>query len=86
MERELKPMTSEEALQAAAREGLVLRRTMKVGTSSPYVGVYLVGQGTAPRPWIAKKLGCFPTAEEAALELARSEAKKRAAAAAASGE
>ena len=86
VERELKPMTSEEALQAAAREGLVLRRTMKVGTSSPYVGVYLVGQGTAPRPWIAKKLGCFPTAEEAALELARSEAKKRAAAAAASGE
>lgn len=72
-----KSLTSEEALQAAAREGLTLRPA-KAKTSSPYFGVYRIGNG--PRSYLAKaydykgqrfNLGCFHTAEEAALELAR---------------
>jgi len=74
---ELKPLTGEEELQVAAREGLTLRPARE-GLSSPYFHVYRIGTG--PRAYLAKafddkgqrfNLGCFHTAEEAALERAR---------------
>ena len=76
-------MTGEEALQAAAREGLTLMPA-KVQTSSPYFGVYRISTG--PRSYLAKayddtgqriNLGCFRTAEEAALERARFQERQR---------
>ena len=69
-------MTSEEALRAAEREGLTLMRTQS-NASTPYVGVYKMGDG--PRCYLAKvqragkraALGSFEVVEEAALEVAR---------------
>merc|ERR1740139_1031710 len=84
------PLTSEEALQQAQAEGLVLR----VGRSGTgYFGVHLANPGT-PKPYQARvshggkmvHLGSFATAEEAALCVARTPegraAAKRAAVAA----
>ena len=69
-------MTSEEALRAAEREGLTLKRTQS-NASTPYVGVYKMGDG--PRCYLAKvhregqrtSLGSFGVMEQAALEIAR---------------
>ena len=69
------PLTSEEARQQAQAEGLTLRvADIKTG----YFGVYL--QPDKPKPYQAQvwrggkmvSLGCFSTAEEAALCVARS--------------
>ena len=71
-------MTSEEALRTAASEGLTLLPAKREGKgSTPYRGVYRLGDG--PRSFLGRlhtdgkkySLGCFFTAEEAALELAR---------------
>ena len=51
VEQERAPMTSEEALRAAEREGLTLMRTQS-NASTPYVGVYKMGDG--PRCYLAK--------------------------------
>ena len=70
------PLTSEEVLQQAQAEGLVLR----VGRSGTgYLGVHLTKPGY-PKPYQARvrrggkkvHLGSFATAEEAALCIARS--------------
>ena len=83
------PLTSEEARQQAEAEGLTL---LKADNKAGYVGVYLCYPGQ-PKPYQAAvkrggklvHLGCFATAEEAALCIARSpegqEAAERAAAA-----
>jgi hypothetical protein len=72
------PMTSEEALQTAAREGLTLTRSTTAAQSTHFKGVCKMGDG--PRCYLAKakghdglriSLGCFKSAEEAALEIAR---------------
>mmetsp|Transcript_35955 Transcript_35955/g.71550 ORF Transcript_35955/g.71550 Transcript_35955/m.71550 type:complete len:84 (+) Transcript_35955:83-334(+) len=71
-------MTREEALHAAESEGLELKLT-KIGGSTPYSNVYKMSNGRLPRSFLAKvnhfgkrmTLGCFKTAEEAALEVAR---------------
>jgi hypothetical protein len=79
VEREQMPMTAEEALRAAANEGLVLVKNSRP-SSSPYKNVYRVGNG--PRCYLARwqpgpsegsreSLGCYATPEEAALALAR---------------
>jgi len=76
VDMEQEPLTREAALQAAAAEGLVL---LPAGSdsSTPYRHVYKVGKG--PRCFLARvhaggkkhPLGCFHTAEEAALVVAR---------------
>ena len=83
------PLSSEEALQQAQAEGLVLR---VAESGRGYFGVHLANPGKA-KPYKAQvsrggrqvHLGCFATAEEAALCVARSpegqEAAQRAAAA-----
>ena len=74
-----KRMTPDEALQIAQREGLtLLKSTRDEGRTTPYRGVYKL-KGDHPRSFFAKfwyngkkhSLGCFFTAEEAALEVAR---------------
>ena len=88
-EEEPPPLTSEEALQQARAEA----RTLRVADNKAgYFGVYLSNPGR-PKPFQAQlcrggkqlALGCFATAEEAALCIARSPegraAVKRAAAA-----
>ena len=82
------PLTSEEARQQAQAEGLTL---LKADSTTGYFGVSLSKPGQ-PKPYQAKvtrggkdvHLGCFATAEEAALCVARTpegqEAAKRAAA------
>jgi len=84
------PLTSEEARQQAEAEGLTL---LKAVNKAGYFGVS-IDQRAKPKPYQAQvtrggkvvSLGCFVTAEEAALCIARSpegrEAAKRAAAAA----
>ena len=83
------PLTSEEAQQQAQAEGLTL---LKAENKAGYFGVRLNKPGQ-PKPYQAQvwrggttvSLGCFATAEEAALCVARSpegkEAAQRAAAA-----
>ena len=69
-------MTVEEALRQAEAEGLTLLRA-EGSHSTGYKGVSL--DSGKPRPYVAKAwragkqvyLGCFATAEEAALVLAR---------------
>ena len=74
-------MTNDDALRAAADEGLTLPPARE-GSSTRFRGVYKVGNG--PRSFVAKvhdaskvtgrrrfSLGCFKCAEEAALEVAR---------------
>ena len=80
VEQEAQPaMTSEEALQTAAREGLTLTRSTTAAQSTPFKGVSKMGDA-GPRCYLAKakghsglrvSLGCFKSAEEAALEIAR---------------
>ena len=82
------PLTSEEARQQAQAEGLTL---VVAENTTGYFGVYLTNPGY-PKPYLAQlkrggkkmNLGCFATAEEAALCIARSPegraAAKRAAA------
>ena len=73
---EAPPLTSEEARQQARAEGLSL---LKAGNKSGYYGVNVANPGQ-PKPYRAKVwrggktecLGCFATAEEAALCFARS--------------
>ena len=70
------PLTSEEAQQQAEAEGLTL---LKADNKAGYFGVHLSNSGK-PKPYQAKvrrggkqgSLGCFATAEEAALCIARS--------------
>ena len=70
------PLTSEEARQQAEAEGLTL---LKADTKTGYFGVKLTKPGQ-PKPYQARvrrggkevSLGCFATAEEAALCFARS--------------
>ncbi len=70
------PLTSEEARQQARAEGLTLRAA---GSKTGYHGVYLGKNPGWPRPNVAQVwrggkmlyLGCFVTAEEAALCVAR---------------
>ena len=70
------PLTSEEALQQAQAEGLVLLVT---GSKTGYYGVYLSKSGQ-PKPYQARvrhggkqvSLGYFATAKAAALAVARS--------------
>ena len=79
------PMTAEEALAAAAREGLTLPRSDNA--QSGYLGVSVTERekGRA-RPYKAEMrrdgkpvcLGCFTTPEEAALRLARGRAELQA--------
>ena len=69
------PMTSEEARQQAEAEGLTL---LKADNKAGYFGVY--HKPGRPKPYEAQvirggrkvSLGCFATAEEAALYIARS--------------
>jgi len=71
------PLTSEEARQQARAEGLTL---IKADNTTGYFGVYLISQSGQPKPYEAQvrrggkqvSLGCFVTAEEAALCVARS--------------
>ena len=70
------PLTSEEARQQAQAEGLTL---LKADNTTGYFGVHLNKPGQ-PKPYQARvrrggkevSLGCFATAEEAALCFARS--------------
>ena len=70
------PLTSEEARQQAEAEGLTL---LEAVNKAGYLGVYLTKPGQ-PKPYKAQvwrggksvSLGCFATAEEAALHVARS--------------
>jgi len=70
------PLTSEEARQQARAEGLTL---LKANNKVGYFGVCLTKSGQ-PKPYKAQvsrggkavSLGCFATAEEAALCIARS--------------
>jgi hypothetical protein len=79
------PLTSEEARQQAQAEGLTL---LKADNKAGYFGVHLHNPGT-PKPYRAQVtrggkegyLGCFATAEEAALRIARSPEGRAAAAA-----
>ena len=79
------PLTRKEARQQARAEGLTLRLTE---SKTGYFGVYLNQPGT-PKPYQvqvsrggkAVARGCFATAEEAALCVARSEGRQQAAAA-----
>eukprot|EP00964_Phaeocystis_antarctica_P081009 scaffold50633_cov57-Phaeocystis_antarctica.AAC.1 len=69
------PLTSEEARQQAQAEGLTL---LRAENSAGYFGVSLTHPGQ-PKPYVARvsrggkrlNLGCFVTAEEAALCVAR---------------
>eukprot|EP00964_Phaeocystis_antarctica_P021483 scaffold11926_cov59-Phaeocystis_antarctica.AAC.2 len=71
------PLTSEEARQQARAEGLTLR---VAGNLAGYFGVSLNSRPGQPKPYVARVsrggkkvgLGCFATAEEAALCIARS--------------
>ena len=84
------PLTRKEARQQARAEGLTLRLTE---SKTGYFGVYLNQPGT-PKPYQvqvsrggkAVARGCFATAEEAALCVARSEGRQQAATAAAAAE
>ena len=84
------PLTSEEALQQAQAEGLTLR---VADNKTGYLGVSLCKPGQ-PKPYQAKvsrggkpvNLGCFATAEEAALCVARSPEGRAAAGRVAAGE
>ena len=75
VEQEQTSMSSEDALRAAASEGLTLAPAN--AGSTPFRGVYKVGRGA--RSFLGRvhhdgkkvSLGCFKTAEEAALEVAR---------------
>ena len=81
------PLTSEEARQQAQAEGLTLR---VAENTTGYFGVHLSKPGQ-PKPYMAQvwrggktvSLGCFATAEEAALCVARSPEGQAAAAEAA---
>ena len=78
------PLTSEEARQQARAEGLTL---LKADNKAGYFGVKLHNPGQ-PKPYAARvsrggkqvSLGCFATAEEAALCVARSPEGRAAAA------
>eukprot|EP00964_Phaeocystis_antarctica_P012568 scaffold6934_cov66-Phaeocystis_antarctica.AAC.5 len=84
------PLTSEEARQQAQAEGLTL---IVADNNAGYLGVCLAHPGS-PKPYQAKVrrggkevyLGCFATAEEAALHVARSPEGQAAAARAAAAE
>ena len=79
------PMTAEEALRQAEAEGLTLLKFD--GSSTGYKGVYLDSSKHYTRPHKAQVtrggklvyLGCYPTAEEAALVVARASAAQAAA-------
>ena len=89
VEREAAPMSSEEALRLAEREGLTLeaRKPSRTGggaagrSANPYRGVFVMGTG--PRRFLARfkqggqtfTVGCYQNAELAALEIARARAK-----------
>ena len=71
------PLTAEEAVRQAEAEGLTLRRSES--SSTGYKGVAFKGSGNLAKPYKAEvrrggkkvNLGCFVTAEEAALCYAR---------------